>query len=511
MELVNLSELSNDEHPTGQEILNARAKANELYPENLVHFQIDESLYSFPEHGVIFLSSPEPYILNRLNHDGKSMHRSHIYQPIIQNGESLGSWDGKCIFSLIELFQHIASIKGLNRLIELVQWSPVALQSKRLTGSQLTKAKAGIEFSKLHHFYIDQQGIALVAVCFGDMYFRRDESDQYAYFLCSEAKLPELIALCKQHKVHNSRGSLNDISDDWAIKVDINSDLSKIKSAITPSPLLEKGLGHYDLTPKQLRHVLSYHSNDYVKEADDLAYTSGIPLSKLSSLLEPCIEQGFLETIDPADGSAPFDSLSSQSFASTVKGNAACMKTNLKRMSSRALDKKKMTIESRYLEAHELQDHLYRIPVVLGYFGSAIDNASEDYGDLDVLFLDAESPSAIEKYSLFADDSDYRFKMPYRYRNDLQELYKKGLTKFKPHQVDMYQSISSYSASIAKKWLQRRDRLISVHEFGEVLSIGAPFEVHFLYGKRLETPLTNKDGVLAALKREQESRGIQRA
>ncbi|MCX8795938.1 hypothetical protein [Vibrio parahaemolyticus] len=511
MIVLNLEDFKeNDEHISGDVILKARAEANRLAKCSLAHFHLGSELISYPSDAVIFMGNPDMYQASGIIHSIKSprIALSYVYDSLLTKSSQYNLWNGENIFDLISVFQNAANQRYLDQLSELIAYRPTVLQSKRLTQAVLNKFKCGEEASKAYHFYIDKNGYALITMrdikhlfelfCGDEKYMTRNfyakEFNKVGYYLCSESDLPYLLALCKSDNFRNdiSKEPGKDVYKIDGItvqKIDLNFKVddakikpSKIKSFIP--------LNEYGYTSNQIRYAMQSICCHGYKTARTLAYSSGMSLTQLSDFVDIAVRdkliESFLSSVEP--------------FLFTIKGNALSMKRGGKRMNKTALKKQMSIIVERYLDSRKHIDKMVRVPNCLGFFGSSINKEAVDFGDLDVFFT--------TEFSTVGEEKIYDFMKEYPnadpalvYHHLLSQSYSSELFPIKPPSVPEYSRLNGYAERVARAFLKRKSKLISIHDLDDVYGIDADFEVHYIGDEKLDKPITDYQELRKALSR----------
>ncbi len=509
MILVDLKDFKEESgYISGNAVLKARAKADGLHESKLAHFHMGFTLISYPSDAVVFLEEPIESLVSII--DSSRLFTNNIYRHVnsalLDNSSEYDHWDGESIFDLIGVLQKASEQRNLEQLSELVAYRPVALQSPRLSSSVLNKYRCGEEASKTYHFYIDRNGYALIAMpdlkYVYELYSGQRVFDQFSfdydkvgYYLCSESDLPMLLSMSKNGdfrcNVSKSTGKeCYKVDGVIAQKVGLNFKKThvKVKPAFIKSSI---PLNEYGYTADQVKHATEWICNKYYTGTRTLSYISGMSLAQLSEFVDIAAKDGLIESVNETKHPG-FSGFPMEPFERTIKGNALVMKKGGKRMTKAALNKQKATIIERYLDAWSHKDKMVLVPSVLGFFGSAINEDSVDYGDLDVFYAtlpSLEAKQAIEDYITERPNADPALV----YRNILLDAYDEGEFPLMPTSVNDYSSLGAYAGKVARTFLKRKSKLISVHHLNEVLDINANFEVHYICGKKLDKPITDFD------------------
>ncbi|WP_210499100.1 hypothetical protein [Vibrio crassostreae] len=511
MILVNLSELNdNNGCISGDLILRGRAKADTMHNGKLAHFHLGESLTSYPDDAVIFNEEADESQVTAIHYNWKTIRYAtrHLYGALVNNSPMYDHWDGEKIFDLIKVLQGGAKQRELNKLEELIRYRPIALRSPRLTKSVLQKYRCGEEASKVYHFYQDNSGYALVAIPDVKFAFEymTDTQAKYrhelaGYYLCSQENLPKLLSVSRDRRDHYNAiemtGKDTYLVDGIEVQK-VTMDFSAGDSCITPKALSSSiPKNEYGYTAAQVKHAMEWICNEYYTGTRSISYISGMSLSQLSKFVDIAIRDELIESLEISKDDE-FWALRTEPFQCTVKGNALCMKKGNKRMTKTALNKQKDTIVARYLEAQKHKDEMVLVPSVLGYFGSAIKENAKDHGDLDTFYVALLSVEANKSIQDYLEDRP-RADPALVYRNALNTAYEDGQYPLKAPSVDMYSSLRNYANKVACTFLKRRSKLISVHDLSEVMSINAPFEVHYIGSNKLDEPITDYEVLKARL------------
>ncbi|CAH7397939.1 conserved hypothetical protein [Vibrio chagasii] len=507
---TNLSELQKEGELTmGSSILRARDLADKLSSSPLTHLLVDGEMISYPEDSVIFSEEPYEYAAQCIdsNYVRQGWNERYKYRPINEMSSLTSSWDGECIHDLVDIFKGMVYKLKIDNLDLLLRHQPVSLQSPRLSEATLNKYKCGIDASKTIQFYIDRNGLALVSLRH-PMPLRPDErrlGQNAGYYICNQSDLPELISSNKE-RMHSRTEVYSDRA--FHVTLDTNTRECGVKAKVLVSHIPTNDYGY---TSKQTKHALEYICNERYTGRDTMSYNSGLSLADLSKFLDIAVRDKLIEvnvgeSLDDIQddefltiNQMVADLHNSEPFYITTKGSAIGIKNNSKRMTRAKLNKQKDIIEARYLEAWEHIDKLHRIPVALGYFGSAINKDAIDFSDLDVTYLTMINDTVQQKVNKEIEGNPRR-NPPYVIYAALYDAFEQGTYPIKPHKIGQYQRLDSYSHGVTKQFLQRKNKLISVHDFDEVISIEADFEIHYIGTTRLESPINNIDDLKNALK-----------
>ncbi|MBC5853169.1 hypothetical protein [Vibrio metschnikovii] len=517
MIVLNLEEFKdNDAHISGDVILKARAEADRQVKYSLAHFDFDGELISYPSDAVIFMEKPNDYQFYGIINSRKSSSYSsnYVYNALVTKSSQYDLWNGESIFDLISVFQKAANQRDLDQLSELTTYRPTVLQSKRLTQAVLNKFKCGEEASKACHFYIDRNGYALITMrdikYLFEMFYDDEKYmtsnfyakmfNQVGYYLCSESDLPYLISLCKSDNFRNdmSKEPGKDVYKIEGIpvqKIDLNFKVDDVK--IKPSRIKSSiPLNEYGYTANQIKYAMESICCQRYKTARTLAYTSGMSLTQLSDFVDIAVRDKLIESVH----NDVFTFSSVEPFQFTIKGNALSMKRGGKRMNKTALKKQMSIIVERYLDSRKHLDKMVRVPNCLGFFGSSINKDAVDYGDLDVFFTTEFSTHGKEKiYDFIKDHPNADPALVYHHL--LSEAYSSELFPIKPPSVPEYSRLDGYAERVARSFLKRKSKLISIHDLDDVSAIDANFEVHYIGDEKLDKPITDYQELRKALSR----------
>ncbi|KAA1252644.1 hypothetical protein F0M16_21825 [Vibrio cholerae] len=506
----------NEKHISGDAILKARDEANRQVKHSLAHFDFNGELISYPSDAVIFMEKPNDHQVLGIIHPGRlsSFSLNYVYNALVTKSSQYDLWNGESIFDLISVLQKGANQRDLEQLSALIAYRPTVLQSKRLTQSVLKKYRCGEEASKAFHFYIDQSGYALITMrdvkhlfelfCGDEKYMTRNfhakELNKVGYYLCSESDLPSLLSLCKADNFRNeiSKEPGKDVYKIEGIpvqKIDLTFEVHDVK--IKPSRIKSSiPLNEYGYTAKQVQYAMESICNERYITARTLAYTSGMSLTQLSDFVDIAVRDKLIESVH-IDA---FTYSSVEPFQFTIKGNALSMKRGGKRMNKTALKKQMSIIVERYLDSRKHIDKMVRVPNCLGFFGSSINKDAVDYGDLDVFFTTEISKLGEEKiYDFIKDRPNSDPALVYRHL--LSQAYSSELFPIKPPSVPEYSRLDGYAERVARSFLKRNSKLISIHDLDDVSGIDADFEVHYIGDEKLDKPITDYYELRNALSR----------
>lgn len=517
MIVLNLEDFKeNDDHISGDVILKARAEASRQVKCSLAHFHLGSELISYPSDAVIFMENPNMYQAYGIIHSMKSprIALSYVYDSLVTKSSQYDLWNGESIFDLISVFQKAANQRDLDQLSELITYRPTVLQSQRLTQAVLNKYKCGEEASKAFHFYIDRNGYALITMrdvkhlfelfCGDKKYMTRNfyakELNKVGYYLCSESDLPYLLSLCKADTFRNdiSKEPGKDVYKIEGIpvqKIDLTFEVDDVK--IKPSRIKSSiPLNEYGYTANQVKYAMESICRQRYRTARTLAYTSGMSLTQLSDFVDIAVRDKLIESVH--NNTFTFSSV--EPFQFTIKGNALSMKRGGKRMNKTALKKQMSIIVERYLDSRKHLDKMVRVPNCLGFFGSSINKDAVDYGDLDVFFTTEFSALGKEKVDDFIKEHS-NADPALVYHHLLSEAYSSQLFPIKPPSVPEYSRLDGYAERVARAFLKRKSKLISIHDLDDVSGIGADFEVHYIGDEKLDKPITDYQELRRALSR----------
>ena len=503
------TEITNDEyHMSGDMLLSAINKEKKRLggrAGQYIHLVMGSELLTINSNAIVFLGNRDPYFYNNLFFK-KSLPiaKNFIYDSIfLKDSSVVGHWDGESIFELIKTFQVLAKEHQLTSLIEIVEFCPTVLQSLRIEEKEFKSAKVGVEWSKYHPYFIDKNGLALVAFCAKNSFHHPlgvnenlESLNEIKFCLVSEANV--LPVLKQMHSIKN-RDFDFDLDIDLLTDssqfsfIDIDTDVDHIRNQIKPKKVIRTGFVEYNLTAPQFKKLIDYHCRLDFNFCNSLAYTSGISIARLCGLFDQCVKDLYIDSYEEKPikmGCCTVikSAREMQLFESNIAANALMMKTNLKRMDRRKIEQQIKTVEARYLEAFNAPDYFLIKPVALGYFGSVLDTNKKDYGDLDVffvsgLFLSSQVTESIDLHSSMQQAWDLY--------NRLRQERLMGNFPIKAPILNNSEGINSYSQRVLYKLLKRGSRLISIHNHDEIRSFCDKIEIHYVLGKKLASPLTS--------------------
>lgn len=206
-------------------------------------------------------------------------------------------------------------------------------------------------------------------------------------------------------------------------------------------------------------------------------YFSGLPIQNLLLLENQLVESGYIEK----------DKYGSR-YKRTVKGNALRMKKRTKRMNLKQMTVLRDKLIKNYLSCFN-SDTIFCKPIFLGFFGSTLDKDKESFGDIDVTINLEINENLMGKHK---HEDIFSMEAKLEYFNKITKLKEEGLMSCRiPKPLKdpyAYESLRDYGERVTKAILQSNNNLISIHKLGEILSIKAKVEVHYIGNDKQHHP-----------------------